>query len=188
MFKNTKVIALILLITLVSINSQEDKFLANNLEMELTPANAEEFVRGYFKGIELFEDVATNSTCIQNAEIITEGAITLFNVLRDLKVDIHIVSNVTKIVKAVQSIMSSIKSEDSACRAAGSLAMDDVKRLMERLSRDGYVKELASHSWSNASEIAAMLASGADSYTNEKIQEAGLAFGKATKFVAFWDL
>ena len=183
MFKITKVLALILLITFTSINSQ---FLAN--VNELTPVNAEEFVKGYINGIGLFQDVTANSTCIQNAEIITEDAVTLFNILKDLKVDVHIISNVKEIVVAVQSIISHIKVEEPACKAASALALNDVKRLIERMGRDGYVKELGSHTWENVSEIEGMVQDGIASITSEKIEEAGMTFGKATRFVAFWDL
>ena len=189
MLKITKVLALILCITFTSINSQEDKFLSNiNLNTEFSPLDTAQFIRGYVQGIEIFQDVFRNSTCIQNGEIMTEDAITLYNILKDLKVDTHIFSNVKDIIYAVQSIISHFKTEEPQCQAALEIAMNDIHKIIDRVERDGYITEFGSHIWNNVSEIEGMIQDGSVNFHNGKMEEAGINFGKATKFVAFWDL
>ena len=184
MMKITKVLALIICLTLSAINA-EDKFLSN---LEFSPMNAEEFVRGYVNGIELFDDVMLNSTCIQSGEIIVQDAIKVWDILKDLKIDTHIISNVKNLIIAVEGIVAHIKTEKPECQAAADIAVVDIKRLAERVSRDGWIKEAGSHAWENTSEIEGLIKDGIASFTAENMLEAGTTFGKATKFVAFWDL
>ena len=184
MFKINKSLALILIITLSAINTQ-DKFLSN---LEFSPMNAEEFVKGYVNGLELFNDVMVNSTCIQSGEIIVEDAIQIWDILKDLKIDTSIISKVKNLIIAVQSIVSHIKTEKPECKAAADIIVGDFKRLAERIERDGWINEAGHHAWDNVSDIEAMIKDGIASFSAEKMEEAGNTFGKATKFVAFWDL
>jgi len=188
MLKITKVIALILCISLTSVFAQEEKFLEGKMIEKFEPKHAEEFISGYFAGIELFNDIARNSTCIQDSETIIEDAFKLWNILKDLKIDVHIISNVKEIVLAVQEIVSHLKTEDDQCKAAADLALNDIHRVIERVGRDGYIKELGSHTWKNVGPIEEMIKDGYSAFHGGNMQEAGLNFGKATKFIGFWDL
>jgi hypothetical protein len=225
MLKITKIIALILCISLASVfaHEAEMKFLmdqeSETLDLEnqtmdqetqtheheevypdglekepiervadFSPKNAEEFVLGYLSGVELFNDVATNSTCLVNAEVIVEDSFKLYNILKDLKVDTQIITHVKEIIETTQSIVSHMKQEDVQCKAAAEIAMNDLKRVAERVGRDGYVKELATHTWNNIGAIEEMVRNGFENYHGGNMHESGRHFGRATKFVGFWDL
>ena len=208
MLKISKIIALILCISLASVFAHEFemKFLEdqesnqeNSLfefegeslhEHELrdfTPENAKDFALGYLEGVELFNNVL-NSTCLENGEVIVEDAFKLYNLLKDLKIDTHIITNVKEIILATQSIVSHFKQEDEQCKAAAELALNDIKRVGERVAKDGYVKELGSHTWNNVGEIEEMVKNGLDNFNGGNMHESGNHFGRVTKFVAFWDL
>lgn len=191
MLKITKALALLLCLSLTSVLAQvdiEQKFLSEENLDKFNPINAEQFIQGYFEGIELFSDLMKNSTCIQDTETIVADALELWNILKDFKIDTHIISNAKKIIQDVQQIISHVKTEDEQCKNAAELAMNDIHRVIERVSRDGYIKELGSHTWNNVGAIEAMIKDGYVAFHGGNMLEAGRNFGKATKFVGFWDL
>lgn len=155
---------------------------------DIDPVAAEQFVLGYLDGVELFKDVVNNSTCLSNADVVVKDAIKLYNILKDLHIDTEIISHVKEIIQATQEIVSHLKNESAECKAAADLAMVDIKRIAERVSRDGYVKELASHTWNNIGALEEIVKLAFENYRNKNMREAGRHFGRATKFVGFWDL
>merc|ERR1712151_647072 len=102
------------------------------------------------------------------------------NLLKDLKIDIHIISNVTKIIEHVQSMVAHLKPETAECQAAVNLAKGDVQKVLERIRRDGYIKDLGTHTWNNLSNIEGMLVDGYNAFTKGNMYDAGKGFGVAT--------
>ena len=194
MLKITKVLALIICLCLSSVFTQAQENSLNFLSESvmdfdnIDPKNAEQFIQGYLAGIEVFDNVSANSTCIQSGEVIIEDSIKLFNLLKNLKVDFHIYTTVKEIIAATQSIVSHFKNEEDQCVLASQIALVDIHRIVDRIGQDGYVTELGSHIYHNIGAIETLLQNGYTSFHEGNFLEAGLNFGKFTKFVGFWDV
>lgn len=194
MFKNITICAYLLLLGMslchltflgeMKIESYEKK-LAN---FNLTPLDAEDFLNGYFSGLELFNNVAYNSTCFQNGEIIIEDALKLYEILKDIKIDISIISKIKNILVLTKNIVSSFTGEIEQCQEASDVILDDIHNIIDRVRKDKYLEDLGAHLVLNLAEIKTLIQTGFADFHEGKMKEAGQSFGKATKFVAFWDL
>ena len=193
MLKITKVLALIICLCFSSVFTQaqedSDKFVSKKVMDfdNFNPQNAAQFIQGYFIGAELFKDVL-DSSCIQNSEVVVEDALEIFDILKDFKADIHIFSNIKEIITATESIVSHFTNESNQCKAAGEIALVDIHKIVDRVSQDGYLKELGSHAYKNIGDIETLVENGYTSFHEGEMLEAGINFGKATKLVGFWDL
>lgn len=172
--------------------NSEVKFLANEeaklSNFNLNASDAELFIQGYFSGLELFNNLLANSTCLQNGEVIVEDTLKLYEILKDFHIDTSIIGKIRDIIVATKSIISSFNGEVEACKAAADLALNDIHRLVDRVRKDNYLEELGSHLVFHLNEVKGLIASGFAQFHEGDMLNAGLNFGKATKFVAFWDL
>lgn len=166
------------------LNKEETKFRNFNFNV----SDAELFLEGYFKGLELFNNLFTNSTCLQNGEVIVEDALKLYEILKDLHLDISILGKIKDIVVATKSIITSFTGEVEACKSAADLALNDIHRIVDRIKKDNYLEELGSHLVFHLSEIKNYIETGFVQFHDGDMLNAGLNLGKATKFLAFWDL
>jgi len=123
---------------------EEQKFLAIEeskfKNFNFNASDAELFIKGYFSGIELFNNLVYNSTCLQNAEVIVDDALKLYEILKDLHFDITIIGKLKDILYTTKSIISSFSGEVESCKAASEIALEDIHRIVDRIRKDNYLE------------------------------------------------
>lgn len=195
MLKISKFIALLL--ACICLSSVVSKMPENNLKFldereqklkDINVRNIENFIEGFFSGIEVFDNVVRNSTCLQNGEGLVREGIELFNLLKDFKVDIHVISNVQKIVSAIEAIANNLKSEKEQCKNAGEIAFADLYLIIDRITRPGYMKEIVVHLYQHLGDLDGFVQNAFSAYNDGNMSLFGNYFGQAMKLILFWDL
>ena len=161
--------------------SAERKFKSLNFNA----LNAELFLKGYFTGIELFNNLLANSTCLQNGEILLKDALKLYEIMQDFHFDI---SKIKEILIISKSIISNFNLEVIICKNASEMAVEDIHRIVDRVRKDNYLEQLGANLFVNMFEIKTLISVGFVQFHEKQMEQAGLNFGKVTKMVAFWDL
>ena len=164
---------------------EREKYLKN---YKFSPVETEVFFTGFFQGVQLFENVLNNSTCIQNAEVILKDSLVLYDLLKDFHVDFHIISKIRDIVMATKSIIGSFSGEVENCKLASDLALISIHKIVDRINENDYLTELSSHLLMNIFSIKSLIESGFNDFHQGKFDSSGLNFGKSVKLIAFWDL
>lgn len=170
-------------------NQKYENFLASYeakfKNLKINPSDSELFMKGYFSGLELFNNLLTNSTCLQNGEILLKDALKLYDIIQDFDLDI---SKITEIIIIAKSIIANFNSEVEACKEAEQIAVEDIHRIVDRIKKANYLEQLGTHLIFNMVEVKRLISVGFIQFHEKQMQEAGLNFGKVTKLVAFWDL
>ncbi len=159
-----------------------------NFNLNFSYQDAELFVKGYFKGLEIFDNLLSNSTCLQNAEVVFNDALKLYEILKDFKFDTTAIKNIKELFVITKSLIVSFYKDTKECKNFAYQAMNDIHRVIDRVKKEDYLKELGVNLVFNMSKIKDYLDTGFASFHQRQMESAGVSLGKATKLIALWDL
>lgn len=154
--------------------------------VNLKPSDALNFTLGFYEGIEIFNGVFYNSTCLEHSEKIFTDVIQLVNIFSNFNVE-NLANELRDILHILEEFVNIGETEIPVCKDLGIELKDLFVRIYGHVANVKYAEKLSSHTIFNLGKIKDLLEGAVNDAKTEAYFRSGKGFGELIKFAALWD-
>lgn len=155
--------------------------------LALTPVDAVNFTVGFYEGIEIFNPVLANSTCIQESTKLVRTVINILDVLSHFNFE-NPAPQLKEILHLLENTVSIGEVAYPSCTDMGLQLKDLLTKVYSHVVNPKYLEHLGTHVIFNLSKVKEIYEAALKDTQDQVYFRAGKGFGELVKFVALWDL
>jgi len=153
-------------------------------QLKLVGQEALDFASGFFTGLTFFANLTHSGEC-QVSDQLAQDIIDISNLVQNITVAPQ--DTIQQIIVKAYDAYAEFEKTFAACGAYNQEVQTVLSGLKAYVTASGYTTQLAFHTVENISSIQSKAANGASAISAGQYNDAGVAFGDLSKFVAFWD-